>query len=65
MAERSLRTDLATIGVGIGIPVTFLLGVMLLLLTALTGKAPIWLAGPFILIGIGSGVSYLVIRRSG
>lgn len=63
MAERSIGNDLATIGVGIGIPLTFVLGVILLLLTALTGKAPIWLAGPFVLIGAGSGVSYVVVRR--
>ena len=65
MRERSLRDDLATIGVGIGIPLTFLLGIVVLFLTALTGKAPLWLLVPFVAVAIGSGASYLVIRREG
>ncbi len=64
MRDRSLRDDLATIGVGIGIPLTFLLGIVVLFLTALTGKAPLWLSVPFVAVAIGSGVSYLVIRRN-
>lgn len=62
MTRRSLVDDLATLGVGIGLPATFVLGVALLGLTALLGRPPLWLAIPFGLVAIASAVSYAVMR---
>jgi hypothetical protein len=63
MTRKSLLDDLATVGVGIGLPATFVLGIALLGLTALTGRPPLWLAVPFTAVAIGSGISFVVVRR--
>jgi hypothetical protein len=63
MPERSLRRDIATIGVGIGLPVTFVVGAVLLLVTAFTGRVPLWVLLPFVALALVSGASYLALRR--
>jgi len=64
MPDEGLRRDLATIGVGLGLPATFIFGIVLLFVTAFTGRVPVWVLIPFVLLAAASGLSYLAIRRA-
>lgn len=63
MRAEGLGRDLATIGVGIGLPATFVTGILLLFVTAFTGRVPFWVLVPFVALALASAGSYLALRN--